>query len=296
MPDAREAFRAIPGWLPLLVLPPVAGGLAWSCSGWILMWALAFAICAGCKWLTWKDGANTLGRAARGRSWGYLFFWPGMDGRKFLDERLRPARPGLGEWAFALGKTVLGAGLLWGVMRYLPADRSLLRGWTGMVGLMFVLHFGLFHLCALAWQRAGVTAEPIMHAPIVSQSLGEFWGRRWNRGFNDIVQRHVFRPSRRRLGVTGATMLTFLASGLLHDVAISVPARFGYGWPAVYFLLQGACLLFERSYLGRKLGLRHGLRGWLFTIVVTVAPAGVLFPPAFIERVMLPFFRAIGAL
>jgi alginate O-acetyltransferase complex protein AlgI len=49
-----------------------------------------------------------------------------------------------------------------------------------MVGLILTLHFGLFQILALFWQRLGVAAEPIMKAPLRATSLGEFWGKRWN--------------------------------------------------------------------------------------------------------------------
>jgi alginate O-acetyltransferase complex protein AlgI len=90
-------------------------------------------------------------------------------------------------------------------------------------------------------------------------------------------------------------MCVFLVSGLIHDLIISVPAGAGYGLPTLYFLVQGAGLLFERSQVGGKLGLRHGWRGWAFVLLVTAAPAFWLFHPAFVTRVILPFMQAIRA-
>jgi hypothetical protein len=90
-------------------------------------------------------------------------------------------------------------------------------------------------------------------------------------------------------------MLAFLVSGLLHDFVISVPARGGYGLPTLYFLLQGAGVLFEHTKFARHCGLGHGIRGWLFTLLVTAGPAFWLFHPPFIHRVILPMLHAIGA-
>ena len=43
-------------------------------------------------------------------------------------------------------KTFLGATLIWVVARTESAVNPLLAGWLGMVGLIFVLHFGTFQL------------------------------------------------------------------------------------------------------------------------------------------------------
>ena len=101
------------------------------------------------------------------------------------------------------------------------------------------------------------------------------------------------RPS---VGVTGATLLVFLASGFIHELVISVPARGGYGLPTAYFVIQGAGVAGERTRLGRRLGLGRGWRGWLFTALVTAGPAFWLFPPPFVRNVVLPMLAVIGAI
>jgi hypothetical protein len=53
-------------------------------------------------------------------------------------------------------------------------------------------------------------------------------------------------------------------------------------------------MLIERSRWGRAIGLGHGLRGWLFSAVVLIAPAGLLFNPPFVRRVVLPFLQVLG--
>lgn len=88
----------------------------------------------------------------------------------------------------------------------------------------------------------------------------------------------------------------FAASGLIHDLVISLPAHGGYGLPTGYFLLQGLGVTMERSALGKRLGLQQGATGWIFMAVVTAAPAFWLFHPPFVLRVILPFMHAIRAL
>ena len=68
----------------------------------------------------------------------------------------------------------------------LPASSPLLVGWCGLLGLIFLLHFGTFHSLALTWQSLGVNARPLMRAPIVATSPSEFWGQRWNSAFSAL--------------------------------------------------------------------------------------------------------------
>jgi D-alanyl-lipoteichoic acid acyltransferase DltB (MBOAT superfamily) len=208
---------------------------------------------------------------------------------------LLAAKPRLAEWLFALIKTLFGAALVWGVTRSL-ADFPLRAGWIGMIGIMFVLHFGLLHAVSLAWQAAGVNAPPLMQAPILSVSTGEFWGARWNTGFHQLVKEMLFAPLRTIFGARTAVMVVFLASGLIHELLITVPARGGYGLPTLYFLLQGTAVLCERTNFARSCGLGRGWRGRLFTIAMTAGPAFWLFPPPFVLNVMIPFLKTIHSI
>ena len=171
----------------------------------------------------------------------------------------------------------------------------MLAGWIGMIGAIFILHFGLFHLLALVWRRAGLKATPLMDKPVLAHSLSEFWGRRWNTAFNELAFQFTFRPWKRLAGPAVAMLLAFGLSGLIHDLVISVPAHGGYGLPTAYFLIQGLGVLVERSRPARRIGLGRGVRGWLFTVLVTAGPAYWLFHPSFINNVILPMFKAIGA-
>jgi len=134
-----------------------------------------------------------------------------------------------------------------------------------------------------------------MQAPLSATSLSDFWGRRWNLGFRQLTHRLIFQPARMRSGVVAATLLSFFASGAIHELVISLPARGGYGLPTCYFVFQGLGVLFERSMTGKRLGLSSGTRGWLFAVFCAGAPAFLLFHPWFVRTVILPFLAAIGA-
>ena len=274
-------------------MPPLTALTGWP--PWVVMWALSAAVFAACKWLTWRY--TPVSRAPAWRHVAYLVAWPGLDAKAFLDPRPLPRerRPTPGEWAFAGAKLAFGVALVWGIVPLVPADGPLLRGWVGMAGLIFLLHFGSFHLLSCAWRAAGVDAKPLMHWPVLAESASAFWGKRWNTAFRDLTHRFLFRPLAGRLGARAGVAAGFLFSGIVHDLVISLPAGGGYGWPTLYFTLQGLGLLVERSKFGKRLGLGNGWRGRMFTAVVVVGPVYGLFHPPFVREVVLPFLDAIGA-
>jgi alginate O-acetyltransferase complex protein AlgI len=283
------------GWLPIFVLPLTAVACRNLLPPWVFMWILSFSIYISLKWLTWWRVRSRIPHPAW-RSVAYLLAWPGMDADAFLDVRLRATPPAPPAWLWATFKTTLGAILFWVVARSVPPGLPLLRGWTSMLALILILHFGTFQLVALLWQSLRVKAKPIMSAPLRSTSLGEFWGKRWNLGFRQLAHELIFRPLYRRLGPDTAGLLVFVISGLIHDLVISLPARGGYGLPTLYFLLQGTGVTVERSRLGKRLGLGQGVRGWCFMMAFLVLPVFGLFHPWFVLRVILPFMQAFHAL
>jgi hypothetical protein len=282
-------------WLPLLILSVAATVFGRQLPAWLYMWAIALALFLGCKWLSFRKEIESGTTAGLGRKLGYLLGWIGMDAAKFFEKANPTKKPRAAEFGFATLKIFFGATLLWIVTRRALTINPLLAGWTGMVGLIFFLHFGFFHLLSLAWRAAGIDATPLMRAPLLARSLGEFWGERWNTAFNRLATKFLFRPMHRAVGVSAATMFVFLVSGLLHDLVLSVPARGGYGLPTLYFLLQGTGALFERTKTARRAGLGRGFRSWLFALIVTAGPVFWLFHPPFIRNVILPFLKTLGA-
>jgi len=294
---ATPSFPARKRWVALAVLPLAALGAKPFVSAWIFMWLLAAAIFFGCKWLTLGNAIQRVGRVRPFRSAAYLFAWPGMDAARFLSPHLPPhcsRSEIMKSAALAIVWILLGISLLFALARH--ASSPILAGWIGMIGLILILHFGLFELASIGWRALRVDAAPIMNRPLHSTSVSEFWGRRWNAAFNDLAVRLVFRPVARHTTVIAATLLTFAASGLIHELVISLPAGAGFGLPTAYFLVQGLGVLTERSSVSKRLRLGHGIAGWAFTMLVVAGPAFFLFHPPFVRRVIVPFMKAIGAL
>jgi hypothetical protein len=288
-------YGVLTDWAPLVGLT-VFAVLGTGClPDWATMWLLAIGLYGGFKWLTWRRAVRdqVASPPTIARSLACLFLWPGMNARRFL-WGAPPQHPTRGDWLGATRNLAAGGTIIW----LLASKRLFLQpwiaGWTGLVGIGLVLHFGALSLLSLLWQRAGVNAPPIMHRPATARSLADFWGRRWNTAFRDLAYELVYRPLARWWGARPAMTAVFLFSGMLHDLAISFPARAGYGLPTLYFFLQAIGVEIERSNVGRRWHLRNGLRGWLFAATLILAPAGLLFHAPFVRKVVLPFLNVFG--
>ena len=251
---ARTGFR-VPGIFFIL-----GAVVAWGMTdpGFVRMWALAVVSWGAFKLYSMPRGAGLM--------W---WLWPGMGVRAFK----------MGFPTAALVRLLVGFAVIWGLARHLD---PVLAGWCGMLGMILMLHFGVFDLLAWLFQR-----RPIMDAPWKATTLAAFWGNRWNRAFSDVTRTLLFRPLVRKYGPVTGTMAGFGFSGLLHELVISVPAGAGYGLATGYFLIQGVMVLLER---------RAGFsphRGFVW--VVVLVPAYGLFHPAFMAVVITPMLTALHA-
>lgn len=293
----RLIRQRVVDWAPLGAATLLCCFVTGRLPAWARMWLLTGSLYAGFKWLTWRRAVRKLRPTcpSPGRSLAYLLLWPGMDAARFLTPPAEQRRPPSSEWLRAIRNVAAGAALVWTLSVGLMPGPLWAVGWTALVGLGLLLHFGMLHVLALAWRRAGVDATPVMRRPILATSLTDFWGRRWNTAFRDLAYQVVYRPLARHWGARRAMAAVFLFSGILHDLAISIPARAGYGLPTLYFLVQAAGVEVERSSMGRRWRLRAGLTGWLYAAFVVLAPAGLLFHAPFLRAVILPFLNVFGA-
>jgi alginate O-acetyltransferase complex protein AlgI len=281
-------------WTCLLLFPSVTLLTASSLPHWQAMCWLTVATLAGCKAATWM--LVDARQASSTRRLGYWLAWPGMDPASFLfAPRSQVRRPAAGEWWEAAGMLLLGIGLVWGAVRWLM-PLPLVAAWVGIAGLLFVGHFGLLQFASCAWRAAGVQARPLMDRPWLAANLADYWGRRWNTAFRDLAHRLVLIPVMRRAGGPAGLLAVFLFSGIVHDLVISVSARGGYGLPTLYFLIQAAGTLFQRSLIAKRWRLESGWRGWAIAMAVVLGPAGLLFHEPWRQNVILPLLEALGAL
>lgn len=220
-----------------------------------LMWAVAVLVYICCKMVSFipaKPSSLKLKLA-------YFFLWVGLDANTFLHSRAKP--PHLSEWVFALLNTVIGISLLF-----------LSHPLATIVGIVLILHFGLFHFLSLVWRSAGFNAKSLMNFPILATSLGDFWGNRWNTAFRDLSQ-IIFKPLA-KISITLATIAVFALSGILHELVMTVPVGSGYGGPFAYFMIQCAGVFAERKL---------PIRGRIFTALVVILPLPLLLQQGFIN-------------
>lgn len=250
---------------------------------WLLMWTLAFEMFMFFKWVTLAYSSIAINYKGP-----YLFAWVGMDPTPFAQKVNIGQNPSLlieGTLNFALGCFLMLSA------QALNPFWWLVQAWMICVGLAFVLHFGIFKILASILRGKGFDVEPIMHNPLAAKTVAEFWGGRWNAAFKQLVFPFIFNPLMGKLGKTAAIFLTFLFSGIVHEIVISFPAQGGWGLPMLYFLTQPVGMMIERLKIFAAL---PALLRRCFTILVVAGPAVILFHPKFMLNVILPFGRFLG--
>jgi hypothetical protein len=130
----------------------------------------------------------------------------------------------------------------------------------------------------------GVALPPVHVAPSRSQTLSEFWGRRWNVVISGWLRAHCYAPLA-RLGLPRAGVLAaFLASALIHVYPTYIAIGAG---PAAaiagFFLAHGALMVIEARLRVRRW--RRGRRvAYVYSALAVTAP---LFTEAFLRSMGL---------
>ena len=169
---------------------------------------------------------------------GFTLAWAGMKPSLFLNPQ-KDALPGAVPMILGgILRILIGLALIALAYWIWHRTQAYLLGVTVLLlsGLSLTVHFGVFNTLAGIWRLQGVDCQPLFIAPLYSTSLSEFWGRRWNMAYSQMVNTSVYRPFSKFFGKTPALIATFTFSGLLHEVAISLPVQPWYGVPSLYFV------------------------------------------------------------
>lgn len=147
----------------------------------------------------------------------------------------------------------------------------------GMISFSLIIHFGLFNLLTAYWRSVGVDVSPIFSSPWQAKTLKEFWGKRWNHAFSEMTFLIIYKPFGNWIGRSSALFAAFLFSGLLHEIAISLPVGAGFGGPLLYFAFQFLMVYLEERYK-------------INPAVCVLLPLPLLFHPWFIQGIIWPLF------
>lgn len=155
-----------------------------------------------------------------------------------------------------------------------------------LISLSLILHFGILNISTGALRFSGVNVSALFKAPIRSKSLQEFWSKRWNLAFVELTTLAVLRPVKKRFGDKVAFWASYIFSGLLHELAISLPVKSGYGKPFLFFIIQAILIIgVERHLLKPYTG---ALFRFFWLIACLFLPIFILFHEQFILQVVLP--------
>lgn len=224
--------------------------------------------------------------------WMFAIGWLGMRPAEFLT---LPGKPRAGwEELMLRGARRLVLGMILIVLAVMVSARtsstsSVFATALLLTGLSLILHFGLLNLLAGWWRRCGASCRALFRAPVLSTSLAEFWSQRWNLAFSEMASIAVVRPLRPLVGTSAATVVAFLFSGLLHELAISLPVKAGYGLPLAYFALHALAVLIEQWLASAGLAVnRIPVIGRLWTAAWVLVPLPLLFHDAFLRGCIWP--------
>ena len=169
----------------------------------------------------------------------------------------------------------LAAGGLWLALVVAPratGHGGLALRWSG--GLVFA--YGLTEVVyVLIWTSYRVRGQllPALHRdPILSRSVGELWGARWNLTVGSWLREHCFRPLARRGHARAGVALAFAVSALLHTYFALLPLG-----PAMalcmlaFFALQGVLVLAE-SVLHIARWPTAAARTWFAAVMILASP------------------------
>jgi len=95
----------------------------------------------------------------------------------------------------------------------------------------------------------GHTAQKAFDAPLsAARSYRQGWGERWNIPMHVFLKRSVYRPLRKvGVGAAGAGLLTFAASGLVHEYQLSITNGTHHVWggPSMWFVICAIFMMLE---------------------------------------------------
>jgi hypothetical protein len=286
--DPGRFFRTR-AWILLIAATAIAHQITLPSPAGFRMMALIAVLFLGMKAVV-AVNARVTGQRALGMEQWLIFaiFWPGMRPSLFSKSR-SGALPGWKNLAWN-GFLCLVSGIAFMVSAgwiWRETQSTFVVTLLFFMGSSLLVHYGLFTLSAAFWRSRGFDCGLLFLNPFPSETLSEFWGKRWNLAFHEMTADAIYRPLEGILPRQGMLLVSFALSGLFHEVAISLPVQAGFGFPLGYFLFQGILVALERALLKRGWGF-SGWAGRLWVIFWIILPLPILFHRPFLAGVVWP--------
>ncbi len=214
----------------------------------------------------------------------FSWFWVGMTPETFRSRREKIKFP-LRAFFIGVLNVIIGYLFILLCQYSLASQFNYFLSWIlALIGISLLFHFGLLSFLRIFWLVLGFPVKPLFYFPWRARTLAKFWGFRWNTAFVEMTSASIFKPlwKRTKASKALALMVTFIVSGLFHEIAITLPVQSGFGRPLGYFLLQGISVCLEK-YLERRRPDIVKRFGRLWTWLILLLPLPLLFTPAFTD-------------
>jgi len=276
----RTAHGRMLVW-PMVILAVAAADFLLVDHGAVARMAgICMVLLAGMKAVVYVEWSEA-GRRRLGWKSHVVFgvLWFGMNPGAF---QKRGVHEGGSRWVMeGLAMMVLGT-LLALAVRWAGRDSV----WALFVPMSLGFHFGALRVMAGIMRVSGFQVKPLFRNPFGAATPADFWAKRWNLGYSHMMSLAVGRPLVPLLGKHGSIFAVFLISGLLHELAITLPVRAGYGWPTVYFVLHGLLAMAPFHRL-------PAVPGRIATALAVMVPLTLLFPAQFRHEVLVPLMEIL---
>ncbi|TDL23297.1 hypothetical protein BD410DRAFT_747373 [Rickenella mellea] len=147
---------------------------------------------------------------------------------------------------------------------HIATGTAFIAGFGMVYDIITLIAVGLFGHKLSSW-------PPVFDNPWVSESLHEYWAKRWHQLLRQTFLVYGGYPGLLIGGKFGLVIGTFLASGFYHECAAYAMGRPWEWRPIIFFLLQGCCIILERVWrqvTGRRVGGWAGTAWVYFCIMV----------------------------
>jgi hypothetical protein len=139
--------------------------------------------------------------------------------------------------------------------------------------IVFAGVVAFFSTLVYAGRVAGATTRDFADAPWRARTPAEFW-QRYNRCVGQFFYEDVYKPLRRKWPPGVAVLMTFAASGILHEYVFGIATGRVHGYQLAFFMIQGVAVVATGGVKPRG---RAALPATAATLVFIIASSVLFF-------------------